>query len=106
MLSLGLSFLTGENGGEGDNPLLECVTSSERIKIKTQWHLQKNTQFIPHRMSDKSRIRGELHKFLYIYFIMTMLLIGMSLMKVEFVLTVTLVKMITICSDRWVTCCI
>lgn len=57
-------------------------------------------------MSDKSRIRGELHKFLYIYFIMTMLLIGISLMKVEFVLTVTLVKMITICSDRCVTCCI
>lgn len=57
-------------------------------------------------MSNKSRIRGELHKFLYIYFIMTMLLIGILLMKVEFVLTVTLVKMIIIYNDRWVTCCI
>ena len=47
-------------------------------------------------MSKKSRIRGELYKFLYIYFIMTMLLIGISLMKVEFVLSVPLVKMINL----------
>ena len=57
--------------------------SIKKKKQPTMAPTKTHAQFIPLRMLNKARIRGELHKFSYIDLIMTVLLTGISLMKVE-----------------------